>query len=310
MLLKVTFSMLILGFLIHRIDFTRVGNVLKAVNPWLAGLAVLVLAAAPAVSIPRWRAILVCLGQALPTSVIARALYIGAFFNQVLPSSIGGDAWRIWFCTRAGVPLGVAANSVLIERLVGLMAVLLCFGLTFPILANRVGDDPVRWLLWLMLALCLGAVLGLAFVAVAAHKLERLRLVRPLAALGLALATVARSSVVALLLWTGLLGQLVAIVAFFLVGRSVGAPLSLVDCAVTLAPSLLVALVPISLGGWGVREGAFIVLLGFYGVSPEQALVISVLFGLALLSAAMPGLVLWFRQTAIAPKEIGATVDR
>jgi uncharacterized membrane protein YbhN (UPF0104 family) len=131
-----------------------------------------------------------------------------------------------------------------------------------------------------------------------------------LAALGLALATVARSSVVALLLWTGLLGQLVAIVAFFLVGRSVGAPLSLVDCAVTLAPSLLVALVPISLGGWGVREGAFIVLLGFYGVSPEQALVISVLFGLALLSAAMPGLVLWFRQTAIAPKEIGATVDR
>jgi uncharacterized membrane protein YbhN (UPF0104 family) len=309
-LFKVTLSVLILGFLIHSIDFTRVGNVLKAVNPWLAGLTVFVLAAVPAVSIPRWRAVLACLGHGLPTRVIARALYIGAFFNQVLPSSIGGDAWRIWFCTRAGVPLGVAANSVLIDRLVGLMAVLMCFCLTFPILVERVGNDPVRWLLWLMFASCLGAVLGLAFGAVSARRLERIRLLLPLAALGLAVATVARSSQVALLLWTGVLGQLVAIVAFFLVARSVGAPLSLADCAVTLAPGLLVAIVPISLGGWGAREGAFIVLLGFYGVSPEQALVLSVLFGLALLGAAMPGLVLWLRQTAIAPNEIGATPHR
>jgi uncharacterized protein (TIRG00374 family) len=264
-----------------------------------------VLAAVPAVSVPRWRAILACLGHALPTDAIARALYIGAFFNQVLPSSIGGDAWRIWFCARAGVPLGVAANSVLIERLVGLMAVLLCFCLTFPVLLRRVGDDPVRWLLWLMFASCFTVAFGLAFIAIAARKLKGLRLLGPLAALGHALSSVARSRDVPLLLWTGVLGQLVAIIAFFLVGRSVGAPLSFGDCAVTLAPGLLVALVPISLGGWGVREGAFMVLLGFYGISAEQSLVISVLFGLALLAASLPGLVLWFGQPTGGPKGRG-----
>jgi uncharacterized membrane protein YbhN (UPF0104 family) len=298
MLLKVALSALLLGFLIHSVDFARLAAILKAADPWLAGLAVVVLLAVPAVSIPRWRAILACLGHVLPTSVVARALYIGAFFNQVLPSSIGGDAWRIWFCIRAGVPVGAATNSVLIERLVGLLAVLLCFGVTFPLLMGRVGDHPVRWLLWLMLAGCLAGVLGLAFLALAARSLDRFRLLQPLASLGLALSTVARSSQVPLLLWTGVLGQLVAIVAFFAASRSVGAPLSFVDCAVTLAPGLLVALVPVSLGGWGVREGAFVVLLGFYGVAPEQSLIVSVLFGIALFLASLPGLVLWLGHPA------------
>jgi hypothetical protein len=88
----------------------------------------------------------------------------------------------------------------------------------------------------------------------------------------------------------------VAIVAFFLVSRSVDAPLSFLEGAMTLAPGLLVALVPVSLGGWGLREGAFVVLLGFYGVAPEQGLIISVLFGLALLVATAPGLGLWIAQ--------------
>ncbi|MFZ5781009.1 MAG: lysylphosphatidylglycerol synthase transmembrane domain-containing protein [Pseudomonadota bacterium] len=301
-LLKILISVLLLGFLVHKIELAKATEILEAINPWLAGLATLVLFAVPAVSIPRWRAILASLGHALPTTMIARALYIGAFFNQMLPSSIGGDGWRIWFCTRVGVSLGAAANSVLIERLVGLLAVLFCFCLTFPNLLQRVGDHPVRWLLWLMLASCLGAVLGLTFVALAARRLERVRLLRPLASLGLALASVAHSSQVALLLWTGALGQLVAIIAFFLVSQSVGAPLSLIDCAVTLAPGLLVALVPVSLGGWGMREGAFVVLLDFYGVKPEQSLIVSILFGLALLVASLPGLVLWF-----GPSERGLT---
>jgi glycosyltransferase 2 family protein len=269
---------------------------LGAADPWLMALAVLVLVAVPAVSIPRWRAILRRLGHALPLSLITRSLYIGAFFNQFLPSSIGGDAWRIWFCTRAGVPLGIATSSVLIERLVGLLAVLLCFCLTFPILLGRVGDDPVRWLLWLLFASCFGAILGLTVIAIAARKLERFRPLRPLAALGFALASVARSSDVPLLIWSGILGQLVAIVAFYLICRSVGAPLSFIACAVTLPPGLLVALIPVSLGGWGIREGALIVLLGFYDISPEQALVVSALFGLSLLAASTPGFLVWLGQ--------------
>jgi uncharacterized membrane protein YbhN (UPF0104 family) len=285
--------------------------ILRSTDPLYALLAVAILVAVPAVSIPRWGAILSCLGFALSSGVITRALFIGAFFNQVLPSSIGGDAWRIWFCTRAGVPLGTAASSVLIDRLVGLGAVLLFFCVTLPLLLQQIAEGPVRWLLWLMTAGSVATVLVLALISGAAPRLQSFRLLRPLATLGLALATVLRSPRrVVLLLWTGLLGQAVAIVAFYLVSRSVGAPLSFLECAITLAPGLLVALVPVSLGGWGLREGAFVVLLGYYGVAPEQALIISVLFGLALLAATLPGLLLWLLQPAATRPRLGGVADR
>jgi hypothetical protein len=289
--------------LFSRVDSARLGAILRSIDPLYASLAVAVLVAVPAVSIPRWKAILSALGFVLARGVIARALFIGAFFNQVLPSSIGGDAWRIWFCMRAGVPLGAAASSVLIDRLVGLGVVLLCFCVTLPLLLRRIDEGPVHWLLWLMAAACIGAALALALISGLAPRLQRFRLLRPLATLGLAIATVLRSPRrIVLLLWTGLLGQAVAIVAFFLIGRSVGAPLSLLECAITLAPGLLVALVPVSLGGWGLREGAFVVLLGFYGVAPEQGLIVSILFGLALLVATAPGLLLWLVQPVTKPR--------
>ena len=115
MLLKVALSALILGFLVHSVDFARAAAVLKAVDPWLTALAVLVLATVPAVSVPRWRAILACLGPALPASLVARALYIGAFFSGA--SVIDQWRWVAHMVLHPGsVPLSVAANSVLIQN--------------------------------------------------------------------------------------------------------------------------------------------------------------------------------------------------
>ena len=293
LLLKMAVSLLLLGFLLFKVDVARIAAVLEGIEILPAVLAVIVLMVVPAISIPRWRVILLALGHDLPAGMLGRGLYIGALFNQMLPSSIGGDAWRIWFCTRAGVPAGTATVSVLIERLVGLLAVFLTFCVTFPLLLQKVGDAPLRWVLWLMVAGCLGIVIALAIIGGVASRLDAFALLRPLAFFGRALRAVARSGRVSLLVGTGLLGQFTAILALFLVGLSVKAPLSLIACTVTLAPALLVALVPVSVGGWGVREGAFVVLLGFYGIRPEQSLVVSVLFGLALLVASLPGLVAW-----------------
>ncbi len=301
--LRIVLSILLLAFLIHSVDLSQAKSVVNRVDPGFAALAALVLAAVPAISIPRWRAILAALGYELPAKTLAYALYVGALLNQALPSSIGGDAWRVWFCVRAGIPLSPATSSVLIERLVGLAAVLLCFALTFPVLLERVADGPMRALLWLMLAACMAIVAGLAFVAAFASRLGSVSLLRPLAGLGHAIALVSRSvSRLALLLWTGILGQIAAIIAFFFANQSAHSGLSLLDCAVTLAPGLLVALVPLSLGGWGLREGAFVVLLSFYGISPETSLVASVLFGLALLVASLPGLLFWLHGPPVIAK--------
>jgi hypothetical protein len=67
----------------------------------------------------------------------------------------------------------------------------------------------------------------------------------------------------------------------------------IVDCAVLFMVMIGVALVPISVGGWGLRELAVVSLLGAYGLAPERALIFSVCFGLIGVAGVLPGLIVW-----------------
>lgn len=292
-------SILLLFLLVRRLDTGRLFDLWSATDLWLFALAVLILLASPLTSVPRWQAILARLGHPMTTAPLLRALYIGAFFSQVLPSSVGGDFWRIWACKRDGVPLTTATHSVLIDRLAGLAVTLLCFATTFPWLLAQVATDAVRWLLWGLLAACLGAVALIVILGAGARPLARIALLAPLARFAGSLASTGRSAtLIAMMLTTAAAGQMVSYVAFFALSRSIGTPLSFADCLVTMPPALLITLVPISLGGWGLREGAFVVILKFYGVPAEQALILSMLFGLALLISTLPGIALWLMQPA------------
>ena len=69
--------------------------------------------------------------------------------------------------------------------------------------------------------------------------------------------------------------------------------LPLPDAALLFTVMIGVVLVPISIGGWGLRELAVISLLATYGVAPERALLFSVCFGLALAVGSLPGALAW-----------------
>jgi uncharacterized membrane protein YbhN (UPF0104 family) len=86
---------------------------------------------------------------------------------------------------------------------------------------------------------------------------------------------------------------LMALTAYF-VARSLSIGLSLLDCLVLMQPVTLLTSLPISIGGWGVRETAMIGLLGLVGVPASAALVLSVELGLLTMVVSLPGLVLWF----------------
>jgi glycosyltransferase 2 family protein len=296
--LKALASAAMLGLLVSRLDLRQLTGHLAAIDLRLVAAAVLLLALVPITSLLRWRAILECLGYSLPVRKLIGALYISLFFNQVLPTSIGGDAWRVWFCTRQAVPVGVAAKSVLIERAVGLLTILGLFVVAFPQLLLRVGDDPLRWALWFVLA-CVAVPAVLLFSAARLSAIPGLRLVAlPIAQLSTVLFRLARSPRMALLqLATSAVGYFLTALAYFLLGQSIGIPLSLGDCIMTLPPILLIALAPISLGGWGLREGAAVAILRFYGIVGEQALLLSLLLGLAMLASSMPGLALWLGRS-------------
>src|SRR5260370_16622692 len=91
-----------------------------------------------------------------------------------------------------------------------------------------------------------------------------------------------------MILSLGVLIHVLTMTVIWSVGRAQGLALSASDVAVLFVVVVGVALVPISINGWGLREIAVVAVLGRYGVAPEQALVFSICFGLALPLPSLP----------------------
>jgi hypothetical protein len=87
-----------------------------------------------------------------------------------------------------------------------------------------------------------------------------------------------------------------------LVGRAQGLALPLSDAVVLFTVMTGVVVVPISIGGWGLRELAVVSLLASYGVAPERALLFSVCFGLALAVGSLPGALAWLFFPFASPR--------
>ena len=90
------------------------------------------------------------------------------------------------------------------------------------------------------------------------------------------------------------------ILVIWLLGRAQGLALPLPDAAVLFVVLVGVALVPVAVNGWGLREVAVVALLAQHGVSPERALVFSVCFGLVLAAGSLPGALAWLAYS-LAP---------
>jgi glycosyltransferase 2 family protein len=95
------------------------------------------------------------------------------------------------------------------------------------------------------------------------------------------------------------------VLVIFMPGRSLGLAVTLPQWFFVVPSSLFLAMLPISAGGWGMREACFIVALGSIGIPPEQAIVPSVLFGLCVLLVALPGGIVWLVQRRQSAREQG-----
>lgn len=261
-----------------------------------------------ALSCWKWRTLLDLEGIALPFGRLYRWYLVGAFAGNYLPTEIGGDVGRAVVAGRATrQPLAVA-RSIFAERLSGLaiMALLACVGLI--VLRGSY-----------VLALLILASAGTALVGAIwfARRLSRRTSEGP-GRLPQRLSSAIEDS---LAVWAKLLGRprsLVLIVASSLafqtlagVGvwlnmRAVGAALP--PGAVILAAALagVVGLLPITVSGWGVREGLLVTLLTPLG-APASVVLAGALLGRALLLlVTLPGGLLMLRH---AETEFAARPD-
>jgi uncharacterized membrane protein YbhN (UPF0104 family) len=280
--LKAGVSAALIAVLWTQVDFGPVVVAIGAMDGALvAGVFVLLLAHG-VISAWRWWAIMRLQGDAPDFRLVLRLFFIGMFFNQTLSTTLGGDAARVVLLRARGT--GAVVSSIVLERAAGLLALiaLLPFAL---VLAPGVG--PVVALA--VLAAALVGVIGFGprlrgarwrWAATAGRYLGDARAI---------LLTRAGLPILAMSLVIHMVGGL----AVYGLAMASGITLDLLVCVTLVPPVLLLATLPVSFGGWGVREAALIGLLAPFGVAAVQALGLSIALGLLVMAAGLPGGVLW-----------------
>jgi hypothetical protein len=280
----------------RQIDWRQVLSAVPLLDFRWAALAALIAMLQIPVAGVRWYNIVDALGarnQQMTFVAMIAATSVGLFFAQVLPS-VAGEGVRAWLLVRLGCDWRNAITSSVIDRGVG-AGLLIVFG--FVILLLPSGFAALGGYRDVVLigygALILAGVLGLVLAPKIVPPLARWRYSRWFATLAADLHRVVLGPKGPLILGIGCLIHALTIVIVWSVGRAQGLALPLPDAAVLFAVMIGVVLVPISIGGWGLRELAVVSLLATHGVAPERALLFSVCYGLALAVGSLPGALAW-----------------
>jgi uncharacterized protein (TIRG00374 family) len=292
-----------IAYILTQIHPRRTWHIIENASvPWLLLSAALTLVTVPPMAW-RWQQLLKARGVHERVPWLTRAYFVSYAVGQVLPTSVGGDASRIFETSRRHPgQITPITGSVLLERSLGGAVTLLLAGVG---LLLAIGRYPIGPYLWVELLFVLGTIF-LGFVFFSRSARARLRFALPYAR-RFKLETPARA------VYDGLHGyrehpgtlltvavvtaaaQLTRVLAIYSSGRAVGIHLSVLPYVV-LGPLLfLVMLVPFTVNGIGVREAFFVNFLGRLGVPHDPAFACGFLFFIMTILLALPGVavVLW-----------------
>ncbi len=294
-LIKVALSFIIVGVILYKVDFASVWQTMISANPWMLLGALFFQLLSLTVAAYRWTLIMQLLAFKHDFSFYLKSYFKGTLFNQVLPTSIGGDAYRVMEVASHGGLAKEAFYGVFIDRIVGLVGLLI---LNF--LANLFEHDLLPPAVFYGINLItLAAILGL-FVLMALHKfpiLERYKLTRLFFELSHRFRFIYKTPArIFQQVGLSIVIHFFSIFAIFGIGHAVGINEPIDVFLILVPPALLLTLLPISFAGWGVREGALVGLFMLIGVPKEQVLAMSLLYGIILILASLPGLYFYLKS--------------
>lgn len=309
--LKFVIGMILFGVILYFVDWHKTLRVFATTDATLSLLAVALITLNMFISTWKWQVLLH--GHSLMVSFheSLRAYWVGTFFNNYLPSNVGGDFVRLVMLRRLNRSAEVAA-SIVLERLSGfaILLVLAAIGLTMrPHYFDIAGLLP---LLWVTVLAGAGLLVALTVFnrrldqwlssAGSADRTTVQRLAAKLRKVTTAIEHYRDNKGVVLLTLLLSIPFYVVLIAFqFLILIAVGADLPPLD-VVAIAPIIpLISLIPISINGLGLTEGAFVLFYTQAGVLPEQALAAAVLRRVFNLLVSLVGGVYW---AAYRPKQM------
>jgi acetyltransferase-like isoleucine patch superfamily enzyme/uncharacterized membrane protein YbhN (UPF0104 family) len=309
---KLGFSAALLYLLLRRypISLDTVGETFRSVNLPLLALALVLLFTQYVLSSIKWRLILESHGIRLPLGLLVQSYLIGNFFSAFLPSSYMGDFVRIADVSRRSGRTFESASAVVLERLSGLAA-LTAAGCAASLYIRRAYDQPVFG----RLAVFLGGVLLLLIVAFLPGVLPLLRRIAGRIPIRLARKVVDKVDgavshyrslpwLLAGILFWSFAFQAAAYTIFYIYGRALHIPLPYVYCFAFVPVVYILEALPISIAGFGLREGGLIYFLGLIGLSSSEAVALSIIVLSGRYAMNLVGGVLFaMRRQAFTPSE-------
>ncbi|MFQ5953587.1 MAG: lysylphosphatidylglycerol synthase transmembrane domain-containing protein [Kiloniellales bacterium] len=305
---KALVTAVLLYLVLRAVDPQQVWARVEALSALFMVPLLAVLIAQTLVTTARWRLVMAGLDVALGFAKAWLLLMIGLFFNQSLPSTIGGDVVRIWRVHCEGHGLGKSANVVLVDRVMAVVGLLILVVPAIPVLnamARTPGQSAVVWALTGAVAVTVVAVVVLFAVPGLPGLFDRWRLSRPIGALTMdARRLIASRGRALIIIAIAVAVHALSALAVYVLALGFHIEVAFLDCLLLVPAVILVMALPVSIAGWGLREGAMVTGFALAGVSPADALVLSVGFGLATAAVGLPGGVLWLVTGQSRPRGV------
>jgi len=305
---RILVSAALLYFAFRGINFAAIQSRLSQISPAWMLLAVVATVFQIFLGALRWREISAACSATLGTAQAFRYNMIGHFFNQTLPSTIGGDAMRLWLVKQTGAGWRAGTYSVLVDRAIGLVALAIIVVVSLPWSYDLVGNHRGRYALLLVDIGALAASVGFLILgrlswkwlttfwptkhvhacSVIANKVIFSRGSGPkIAVLSLSI-------------------HVMAVVIAWCAVRSIAAPAEFEQLFLLVPPIMLITMLPISIAGWGVREATMMVAFGYAGLAQADGTVVSLLFGATSFIVGAIGGLVWIlsAEKAKAPADI------
>lgn len=291
---KLAITGLLLLLILKNVNPQDTWQQLASVSPAMFALALALQIASNSVAAGRWFLIMKKIGFTRPFSFYLKSYFKGAFFNQGLPTSIGGDGLRVLDCSREGRTED-SFYGVFIDRIIGLAGLLLLN--IVALLYNRtILPEHITILLLSILLLLLAGLVSLFFL----RKIRFFSRGRFLGHLGRLSERYYQvySSPLSVIIQIGLsvTTHLFAMAAFYILGRAMGLDYPLSVYLVLVPPVVLLIILPVSLAGWGIREGALVGIFLLIGADKSRVVSFSLLYGVTALTASLPGLLVYLNQ--------------
>jgi uncharacterized protein (TIRG00374 family) len=305
-LVKAIVSIGLLWLLFSRVDVSRLWGVARQASlVWLAFALLLYLAMLLASAL-RWGVLLRAQHVRLPFSFLTQSFLVATFFNNFLPSNIGGDVIRIADSAKAAGSKTLATTVVLIDRGLGVLGLAL-IAATGATIMQRMAVGPVGpGILWA--GFCLGAIVAtpaLLMPEAVTKLLQPLRVFHRewvderIEKLTYALTRFKETPAALAACFAGaVVVQAILVLFYVAIARSMNIQIGFAELAVIVPVSFIVQMVPLSVNGFGVREATF----GFYftrlGLPLEQALVVSFVGAALIMLFSLSGGVAYLSRTA------------